>query len=104
MGVHIFLKFRLRVNYGISGTFPESRQTGSRCLLVSKLIIYIYYIICLFLFVIVVVDFLLLFFYTDTEPPLYNPTAPPLYNPNTQSYEVGPPGAFVPPTYTPIQV
>ena len=66
----------------------------------------------MFLFVIVVVDFLLLFFYTDTEPPLpntepplYNPnTAPPLYNPNTQSYEVGPPGAFVPPTYIPIQV
>ena len=68
----------------------------------------------MFVLVIVVVDFLLLFFYTDTEPPLYNPntepplynpnTAPPLYNPNTQSYEVGPPGAFVPPTNIPIQV
>ena len=77
----------------------------------------------MFFVLVIVVDFLLVFFYTDTktplynpntepplynpntEPPLYNPnTAPTLYNPNTQSYEVGPPGAFVPPTYIPIQV
>ena len=73
----------------------------ARCLMVSKLI-YNFYIknliikICLFVLVIVVVDFLLLFFYSDTEPPLYNP--------NTQSYEVGPPGAFASPSYTSNQV